>query len=97
MQYFVYIMASRRNGTLYVGVTASLPRLAWAHCEGLVDGFTKQYGLKRLVWAEHHDDIRSVIQREKNIKHRPRAWKIDLIEAINLEWEDFYQQFVSLR
>jgi putative endonuclease len=93
---WVYIMANRRYGTLYVGVTANLPRRAWEHRESVVDGFTQRYGLKLLVWAEHHDDIRSAIQREKNIKHWPRTWKIDLIETHNSEWEDLYPQLALL-
>lgn len=86
------MVANRRNGTLYVGVTSDLARRAWQHREGVVEGFTQRYRLKRLVWAEYHDDIRSAIQREKNIKHWPRAWKVDLIEAQNPEWNDLYEQ-----
>ena len=88
---WVYMMTNRRAGTLYVGVTSDLPRRVWEHREGLVEGFTRRYGLTILVWAEHHDDILSAIQREKNIKHWPRAWKIALIEAQNPEWEDLYE------
>ena len=86
---WVYIVT-----TLYVGVTSDLPRRIWEHREGVVEGFTQRYRLKRLVWAESHDSIRSAIQREKNIKHWPRAWKIDLIEAQNPEWNDLYEQLV---
>ncbi len=89
---WVYIVTNRPNGTLYLGVTSNLARRAWEHREGLVDGFTKRYRLKRLVWAEHHDDIRLAIQREKNLKHWPRAWKIDLILAQNPEWNDLWDQ-----
>ena len=78
---WVYIMTNRANGTLYVGVTSDLARRAWEHREGAADGFTKRYGLKRLVFAERHDDIRTAIQREKNLKHWPRAWKVRLILA----------------
>lgn len=78
------------NGTLYVGVTSNLARRIWEHREGLADGFTKRYGLKRLVYAERHDDIRAAIQREKNLKHWPRAWKAGLILADNPPWEDLY-------
>jgi len=87
---WVYIMTNRRNGTLYVGVTSDLGRRAWEHREGLVDGFTKRQGLKRLVYAEHHGDIRAAIQREKTIKHWPRAWKVRLIHAENPDWADLY-------
>jgi putative endonuclease len=87
----VYIVTNRPDGTLYVGVTGDLARRAWEHREGAVDGFTKKYRLKRLVWAERHEDIRTAIQREKNIKHWPRAWKVDLIIAQNPDWADLYQ------
>ena len=90
------MMTNRRYGTLYLGVTGDLPRRIWEHREGLVEGFTRRYGLTILVWAEHHDDILSAIQREKNIKHWPRAWKIALIEAQNPEWEDLYGQLAGL-
>ncbi len=69
----VYFMANRPNGTLYVGVTSDLIRRCYEHCNGLVDGFTKQYGLKSLVYFETYDDIRLALQREKTIKHWPRA------------------------
>ena len=87
---WVYLMTNRRYGTLHLGVTSNLPRRAWDHREGCFKGFTQRYGLKLLVWAERHDDIRSAIQREKNIKHWPRSWKIDLIETQNPQWEDLY-------
>ena len=93
---WVYLMTNRRYGTLYVGVTSNLARRIWEHREGAVKGFTHRYGLKLLVWAEYHDDIYSAIQREKNIKHWPRSWKVDLIEAQNPEWEDLYPQLASL-
>jgi putative endonuclease len=86
---WVYFMTNRRDGTLYLGVTSDLPKRIWQHREG-VDGFTRRYRLKRLVYAEHHVDIRSTIQREKNIKHWPRAWKIQLIESQNPDWMDLY-------
>ncbi|HKW55436.1 MAG TPA: GIY-YIG nuclease family protein [Stellaceae bacterium] len=78
---WVYIMTNRPNGALYVGVTGDLARRAWEHREGVADGFTKRYGLKQLVFAERHDDIRVALQREKNMKHWPRAWKVRLIRA----------------
>jgi putative endonuclease len=87
---WVYIVTNRPNGTIYVGVTSDLARRAWEHREGLAEGFTSRYRLRRLVWAEHHDDIRLAIQREKNPKHWPRAWKIKLIMAQNPEWNDLY-------
>jgi len=87
---WVYILTNRPNGTLYVGVTADIARRVYEHREGLVEGFTKRYGLKRLVYVERHDDIRDAIQREKNIKHWRRVWKVRLILANNPEWWDLY-------
>jgi len=87
---WVYIMTNRPNGTLYLGVTSDLARRAWEHREGVVDGFSKRYGLKRLVWFERHDDIRAAIQREKTMKHWPRAWKVRLILSASPEWDDLY-------
>ncbi|MGE4220641.1 MAG: GIY-YIG nuclease family protein [Alphaproteobacteria bacterium] len=88
---WVYVMTNRPYGTLYVGVTSDLPRRVWEHREGLVDGFTKRYGLKRLVYAERHDGIARAIQREKTVKHWPRAWKVALIEADNPDWCDLLE------
>lgn len=88
---WVYIVTNRANGTLYVGVTADLQRRAWEHREGLVDGFSKRYGLKHLVYVEHHPEIQLAIQREKTIKHWPRQWKINVITAVNPEWKDLYE------
>ena len=87
---FVYILASRRNGTLYVGVTSDLVRRVFEHREGLISGFTQTYGVKSLVWYERHDDIESAIVRETRIKGWKRAWKLELIEAVNPEWYDLY-------
>jgi len=91
---WVYIMTNRPNGTLYVGVTDNLARRVWEHREGLVAGFTRRYGLKRLVYAEHHDDIHEARQREQNLKHYRRAWKIRLILVNNPNWEDLYDRLV---
>jgi len=91
---WVYIMTNRRDGTLYVGVTSDLPRRAWEHREGRIPGFTKRYGLKRLVYAEHHEEIEAAIQREKRLKHWPRAWKVRLIHAQNPDWADLYDNLV---
>lgn len=87
---WVYIMTNRPNGTLYIGVTSDLPRRIWQHRDGAIEGFTKRYGLNRLVWFERHEDIRSAIQREKTMKHWPRAWKVRLILAANPGWDDLY-------
>ena len=90
MSAFVYMMTNRRNGILYTGVTTNMPRRAYEHREGLVAGFTKRYGLKLLVYYEMLDDVRDAIQREKTIKHWPRAWKIRTIVAANPDWNDLY-------
>ena len=91
---FVYIVTNRRDGILYVGVTSNLPRRVHEHREGLVDGFTQRYGLKRLVWFEACDDIRVAIQREKTMKHWPRAWKVRLVNTMNPGWDDLYETLV---
>ena len=87
---WVYIMTNRPNGTLYTGVTSNLARRVWEYREGVVEGFTKRYGLKLLVYAEPHEDIRAAIQREKNLKHWSRAWKVRLILETNASWADLY-------
>jgi len=84
----VYILASRRNGTLYIGVTTNLPRRIFEHREGLLPGFTRDYDVKRLVHIEHFLDIASAIVREKQLKKWRRAWKIQLIEGSNSGWRD---------
>jgi len=89
---WVYIVANRPDGTLYTGVTGDLARRVWEHRQGIIEGFTRKYRLRRLVWAERQEDIRSAIQREKNPKHWPRAWKVDLIVAQNPGWHDLYDQ-----
>ncbi len=89
----VYIMASRKHGTLYVGVTSELLNRAAQHREGAIDGFTKQYGIKGLVWYERHDGIAAAIHREKRLKKYKREWKINLIERDNPNWDDLFPQF----
>ena len=91
---WVYTVTNRPNGTLYTGVTSNMPRRAFEHRNGLINGFSKRYGLKRLVWYEFHDDIHSAIQREHNIKHWPRAWKVRLIISVNPEWNDLYDTLI---
>ena len=86
----VYILSSRRNGTLYTGVTSNLPKRVWEHREGLADGFTKKYGVKNLVWYEVCEDAMAAIGREKQIKEWKRGWKLKLIERMNPEWRDLY-------
>jgi putative endonuclease len=88
MRYFVYILASRRNGTLYVGVTNDLGRRAGEHREKAVPGFTRRHGVNILVWYEVHGDINDAIVREKQIKGWNRAWKLRLIEKHNSGWND---------
>jgi len=88
---YVYILASKPNGTLYIGVTSDLARRAYQHREGMVDGFTKQHDVSRLVYYEQHDDIRAAIQREKNLKHWRRRWKLRLIRQHNPRWDDLYE------
>jgi putative endonuclease len=87
---WVYMLTNKPNGILYVGVTSDIARRAWEHQSGAIDGFSKRYGLKRLVFAERHEDIRFAIQREKTIKHWSRAWKVRLVVATNPDWNDLY-------
>jgi len=94
-RYYVYIMASRRNGTIYIGVTNDLARRVFEHKEGLVEGFSKRYAVKMLVYFEETADVRSALQREKNLKHWSRAWKIALIEKQNPAWQDLYYSIVA--
>ena len=91
---WVYIITNRRQGTLYVGVTSDIARRAWEHREGIVDGFSKRYGLKHLVYAERHEAIEEAIRREKRIKKWSRAWKIELIQKSNPYWQDLYNELV---
>ncbi len=87
----VYILASSRNGTLYVGVTSDLLKRIRMHKHEIIDGFTKKYGVHRLVYFEEHDDIRDAITREKQLKKWNRAWKLRLIEEMNPGWRDLYE------
>lgn len=86
----VYMLASRPQGTLYIGVTSGLKRRVWTHKQHAVKGFTEQYGVERLVWYEVHTSMTSAIAREKSLKAWRRAWKVRLIEAMNPEWRDLY-------
>jgi len=94
MQPCVYILASKRNGTLYVGVTSDLLRRVWEHKSDAVAGFTKKYGVHTLVWYEVHEMMGSAILREKALKNWHRAWKIRLIEESNPEWLDLYEKLI---
>ena len=86
----VYILASKRNGTLYIGVTSDLVKRIWQHNNNLADGFTKQYQVHLLVWYELHHTMASAITREKRLKNWKRKWKLNLIEAKNPDWRDLY-------
>ena len=90
----VYILASRRNGTLYVGATSDLVKRVWKHKNDLAEGFTKRYGVHTLVWFERHETMESAIAREKAIKEWKRRWKLELIERQNPEWRDLYGEIV---
>ncbi len=92
--YYVYIMASKKNGTLYIGVANDLLRRVYEHKSGYVDGFTSKYKINKLVYFEQTTDIQSAIQREKQLKKWNRRWKIRLIEEQNPEWEDLYEDII---
>ena len=92
--YYVYIMASRRNGTLYIGVTNDLVRRVYEHKNGLVEGFTDKYRVHKLVYWEQSENIESTIEREKQLKHWKREWKLALIEERNAGWHDLYEQLL---
>ena len=89
--FFVYILASGRNGTLYIGVTSDLPKRTWEHKAKVVDGFTKKYNVDRLVWFQDCPDAESAITREKHLKEWTRRWKLELIEQSNPHWRDLYE------
>jgi putative endonuclease len=88
MSFFVYILAGRRNGTLYIGMTDNLARRVWEHRTGAVPGFTRKYDVKLLVWYEVHDSRESAFRRERQLKKWNRAWKLSLIEKTNPTWRD---------
>ena len=87
----VYIVTNKRNGTLYTGVTSSLPARAWQHKNGTFEGFSKRHGCDQLVWFELHETMETAITREKQIKEWHRPWKLRLIEERNADWEDLYE------
>jgi putative endonuclease len=90
----VYILASKRNGTLYIGVTSSLQKRAWEHKNDLVDGFTKKYSVHCLIYYELHGDMLSAITREKQMKKWNCAWKVNLIESQNPDWNDLWNEII---
>jgi putative endonuclease len=94
-QYYVYILASKRNGTLYIGVTSDLAKRCYEHKQDMVEGFTKRYQVHNLVYYEKHDDIEEAITKEKQIKKWNRSWKIRLIEEKNPEWRDLYDEILG--
>jgi len=94
MSFFVYILASKRNGTLYIGMTDSLAGRIWEHQSGVVAGFTKRYGVKTLVWYELHESRETAFQRERQLKKWNRAWKLELIERSNPSWSDLTNELV---
>ncbi len=91
---YVYILANKRNGTLYVGVTSDLVKRVWEHKNDFVDGFTKRYGVHSLAWYEEHDTIEDAIAREKSIKRWRREWKLRRIEQMNPTWRDLYEEII---
>jgi putative endonuclease len=92
---YVYILASRRNGTLYIGVTNDLVRRVYEHREGGAEGFTRRYAVKMLVYFEEHESIVAAIQREKTMKHWVRRWKLALIEEHNPDWRDLWEDIAG--
>ncbi|MCG6878954.1 MAG: GIY-YIG nuclease family protein [Deltaproteobacteria bacterium] len=90
----VYILASKRNGTLYIGVTSDLVKRVWEHKNDMVEGFTKRYRVHSLVWYELHESMESAILREKRVKSWKRTWKLQLIESGNPNWQDLYHDIV---
>ncbi len=92
--YFVYILASKRNGTLYIGVTSDLVKRVYEHKNDLVEGFTKKYQVHQLVYYEVTDDIESAIVREKQLKVWKRGWKLELVEKMNPDWRDLYEDII---
>lgn len=92
--YFVYILASKRNGTLYIGVTNNLIKRIYEYKNDLVNGFTKKYAVHKLVYYEHTNDVREALLREKRLKKWKRQWKIELIEKHNPEWNDLYDGLI---
>jgi putative endonuclease len=95
MSFYVYILASQRNGTLYTGMTDNLVARIWQHREGIVPGFTKQYGIKTLVWYEQHETREAALLRERQIKKWNRKWKLELIEGNNPMWCDLYNEITQ--
>jgi len=92
MAFFVYILASERNGTLYIGMTDDLVKRIWQHRNNVIPGFTQRYGVKTLVWYERHESRESAFARERQMKKWNRAWKLEVIEESNPDWRDLWDQ-----
>jgi putative endonuclease len=95
MAFFVYILASKRNGTLYIGSTDNLVKRVWLHRNAVIPGFTKDYGVKQLVWYETHETRESALLRERRMKKWNRKWKLELIESSNPDWRDLGEKLAS--
>jgi putative endonuclease len=95
MSFWVYILASRQNGTLYIGMTDDLAKRIWEHRNGMIPGFTKRYGVKMLVWCEPHETRESAFIRERQLKKWNRAWKLQLIEEMNPGWRDLWDDLLK--
>ena len=93
-QAFIYILSSKQNGTIYIGVTSNLVQRIYQHKQGKIEGFTKKYDVNKLVYFEEHTGMESAIRREKQLKNWRRAWKIELIEKINPSWKDLYNKII---
>ena len=93
-QVYIYILANKRNGTIYIGVTSDLPNRIWQHKNNLIEGFTKKYNVHKLVYFEQHESMNLAIEREKQIKKWNRKWKLELIEKQNSNWEDLYENII---
>ncbi|MEF9426040.1 MAG: GIY-YIG nuclease family protein [Candidatus Mariimomonas ferrooxydans] len=94
--YYVYILASKRNGTLYIGITSDLIKRVWEHKNKVVEGFTQKYNVDKLVYYEQYQDAENAIRREKRLKKYNRKWKLDLIEKFNPNWKDLYDDISGL-
>ena len=93
--YYVYILASQRNGTLYIGITSDLIKRVWEHKNKFVDGFTKKYNINKLIYYEQYSDPENAIKREKRLKKYNRKWKLTLIEKANPQWKDLYEEVTT--
>ena len=93
--YYIYILASKRNGTLYIGITSNLTKRVWEHKNKVIEGFTEKYNVNKLVYYEQYSDPENAIRREKRLKKYKRRWKLELIEKENPQWKDLYEDLVS--